>query len=82
MEFSIGMKTKRQNSVNDDYKEVTIIYLIKDGIHQKCPDTREECSNACPFFEYNIETNKIRLSCRPYTVLINLNKSNLTYIPN
>jgi len=66
--FSIGKKVRRQFG-----GEVEIIYLVKNGIIQKCPEGGSEgCSDVCPFFTFDNQTKKLRISCRPKTMDIKI----------
>jgi len=64
MSFSIGKKIRKQFG-----GDIDITYLVKDGIIQVCPEKNNEgCSNVCPFFTFDIKSQRLKISCRPKTM--------------
>ena len=64
MGFSVGKKIRKQFG-----GEISITYLVKDGIIQVCPErSNEGCSNTCPFFTFDEKLKKLKISCRPKTM--------------
>lgn len=68
MKFFVGKKIRKQFG-----GEINITYLVKDGIIQLCPDGMHEgCSNVCPFFTYDENMKKLKLSCKFKTIDIKI----------